>query len=105
MVDMKELARALWRDLMELLRPALDGSEDDLREYGRIITEDALRIVDGWAAADVPSHLQAQALLLAERMRIRINSGMLEWLTKALKLIANLALAAGENYLNSKIGG
>jgi len=104
-MDLKELARVLGDDFVEVMRPALEGTEEDLKEYGRAIAEDALRIVQGKAAADVDSHLKAEALLLAERAGVRIKDGMLGWLTKALAFVGNLALAAGESYLKSKIGG
>jgi len=104
-MDLKELARVLGDDFVEVMRPALEGTEEDLKAYGLAIAEDSLRIAQGKAAEDVASHLKAQILLLSERGSIRIKSGMLDWLTGAVTFIAKLALSAGESYLRSKIGG
>lgn len=104
-MDLATLAKALGQDLLEVLRPALEGAEDDLKRYAAEMAEDALRIAQGQAAEDITSHLKAQALLLSERWRIRFKSGVLDWATKSIGILANLALAAGEAYIKSKIGG
>jgi len=108
-VDLEELAKVLGEDLLEAIRPVVDGMEEDLKEYGRAMAGDALRIVQGTAAADVGAHLAAQARLLAEKHRIRIKDSVLDWLVSALKLAGNVALKVGEKYVSafieSKIGG
>jgi hypothetical protein len=108
-VELKDLAVVLGDSLKDTLAELVEGGEEDLKAYGIAMAEDALRVVQGTAAADVSSHIKAQALLLTEKHRVRIKDGALGWLVEALKLAGNVALKIGEKYVSafieSKMGG
>ena len=105
MEELKDLAKVLGEELTGAFRGVLQGEEADVKEYAAAMARDALRIAKGTAAADIPEELRAQALLLAEKCRVRVVEGFLDWVVLAAKLAAGVALKVGEAYVNSKIGG
>jgi hypothetical protein len=108
-VKLDDLAKVLGAELQATCADILDGAEEDLKAFALAMAADALRVLQGTAAEDVDEHLEAQAALLAEKHRIRIEDGALGWLLSALKLAGNVALKVGEKYIeayvSSKIGG
>jgi len=103
--ELEGLGKILGDELYGTFREVLAGEEADVRRYAAGMAADALRIVKGTAAPDIADELRAQALLLAEKCRLRVVGGTLEWIIAAAKLAASVALKVGEAYLNSKIGG
>jgi hypothetical protein len=103
--QLRNLGKVLGKELGATFNELVSGAKGDIQEYAREMAEDALRIVKGNAAEDIGAELKAQALLLAEKYRIRLGRGAIDYVVTAAKLAASVALKVGEAYLNSKIGG
>ena len=108
-VELGDLAKVLGAELQATCAEILDGTEEDMKAFALAMAADALRVLQGTAAEDVDEHLEAQAALLAEKHRIRIEDGALGWFLSALKLAGNVALKIGEKYVSafieSRMGG
>ena len=97
---MNELPEKLKPLLEELIAEVWDKARDDMREYAAAIAEDfATCLIRSYAQDDEVAqtnlaHLKAQVKLIAVKQRIILERKAMEKLSKALGVVAQIALTA-----------
>lgn len=92
-IDWDALAKTAGEEFKETLKGVVGGAEEDLREYGRAIMADTIRLLRS-GGDGLRDELRAQAKLLAEINRIRINDGALEFVERLAVILGRVALGA-----------
>lgn len=92
-IDWDALGDAAGDEFSGLLKEWVAGAEEDVRAYGRAMMKDSLRLLRSGSPA-LREELRAQALLLAEKNRIRAADAVMDMVVRWAETLGRVALGA-----------